>query len=375
MTPEAQEFKDQLFLDMSLHILTPIYQSKRLDGLRGDIMHKRSLMVLKPCLLPEINGVHLLDDPKVRQIIQDEADRAPRVFFEKMRLEYWLNMRAGRFYQTKRDWSNRVLPTNFIHDFSSISVLAVRRALAHAGGTHPHEDTYNISTSELKRQAVLEWSIPNHEKATYAKFLEIDTRKLNAAELFRKLIYNILMSTSIPNNLEGSQWALIEQSMLDWSDFGRDIHPQNVDTLWNSTDFYDERNLFAYNPATRYIELKTELVRPQDFNHYDNRNLLGFIQSRTSHDASLSSLVIYVPGVGVHVPPDFDPNKFEYSHEVPAIGTEAIFTALPSSDYASVHFEASVQLNPGKNEFVIRIISQDRLVTNTYTVNITRANT
>ena len=375
MIPEAQEFKNRLFLEMSLHILGEIYQSKRLDGLRGQIMHQRTMMILKPCLLPEVNGTHLLDDPKVRQIIKDEADRVPRVFFEKMRLEYWLNMRDGRFYQTKSDWSNRVISTNFIPDFSAVSELEVRGefGLAHSGGTHRRsEDTYVIGEVERNRQVVVEWAIPNHEKATYARFLETDTHKLNAAELFRKLIYNILMSTSIPANLEGSQWALIERSLVDWLDFGRDIRHLNIDALWNSDLFYDERSLYVYNPETRLIELRSELVRPQDFEHYENRNVLGLLQSHNSHDAGLSTLVIYVPGVGIHVPPNFDSDTYEYSHQVPVDGTQAIFTALPRSDHASINFEASVQLDIGRNEFLIRIESQDRLLVNMYKVTITR---
>ena len=375
MTPEAQEFKNQLFLEMSLHILGEIYQSKRLDGLRGQIMHQRTMMILKPCLLPEVNGVHLLDNPKVRQIIKDEADRAPRVFFDKMRLEYWLNMRDGRFYQTKSDWSNRIISTNFIPNFSFVSELEVRGefGLSHSGGTHRRsEDTYVIRESERRRQSVVEWGIKNYKKASYAKFLETEETKLNAAKLFCKLIYNILMSTSIPDNREDSKWALIEHSMIDWLDFGRDIRHSNINTLWDSELFYDERNLYAYNPETRIIELRSELVRPQDFSHYDNRNVLGLIQSHNSHDAGLSTLVIYTPGVGVHVPADFDSNRFEYSYEVPSRATQSIFTALPISDYAAVHFETTVQLELGENEFLIRVESQDRLLVNIYRITIIR---
>ena len=387
------DFQDTYFIDMGRLMSEPYYNALRTSGIRGKLMHDRSLMLLKACHILD----HSTDSVDFREILSREESINAMVFFNSVNISEWSHLPHGRLYKSKSNWSSSLVRD--FPDFSRVTDIAIYDRLGYSSPT-PEDSTglRLLRETDENWQHACEWAIREQEKAFRAMVLEPNRNKRRAATIFSALIFNNLLVSTYSSNRTGERWESLVKSMVTWEEFGRDLDLGNANVLLPSRqsllsdisigyhdilrDFYHRYNVYLYNPSTYEVEL----VRSQsisggsripnfasDRGYYLVRSVLGYAQDEDTKNAKLVGMSV-ADRNGVtfaNLSPDFSSTVYAYTATVGYAIEEVWIIANPVGE-ADVENTGHTILDVGENVINVRVTSEDQTAFEIYRLTVTR---
>ena len=372
------------------------------SGVRGDLMHNRTIMILRQILA--LTPTTFNENAKI--ILDTEMALPTFLFYERMDLAKWNAIRSDRFYKVTTNWGAEIVAITELPNFFDISVLDVIKGLGFIGNsTTLLNSDYNVSLQHLRKQRVIEWSINEYSKANAQTTTVGDGTLINReitrkkTEVFRSYIYNTLHMGLNPINLENSRWGTLKQNLREWKEFGKLFDQRNLDTILEQREaFFSNRDVYlwggredrtlqrAVNRGTLDTRLRPVAnTIPQPGRNQDNyyvREILGIPQPYDVHIASFSVLAVYDSVTNneitlVNIPRTGGRSRSAtVSSRVTSIriGYQASnsLAHVTIKSETSPFIEGSSRLITGDNIYTLIVMSQDLEQSQTHTITITK---
>ena len=356
-----------------------------MHGVRGKIAHDRLMLIARQSLVDTA-----FDTQAHRDILEKQAQIPTSVFFDRVNIAGWSDIKPNVFYRVGTDWKAERVDS--LPSFADITNEQVHELLGYSGGD-PEDNLlsadYTISVADRRLQQVCEWAVTEYPKASVHTYGNIgataDDRLLRrVASIFKGLVYATLHMALNPENLTDTKWELLKRNLVTWKTVAKRLTDSLINVLYavdnrfydgNVVWLWDEDDLFRARVAIETetvdnaaADLEADAIPEYGLgkDHYTVREILELRQPIDVTDATLSALsVVDADDTALALTPVFASDVTEYTVDAPA---DAVLTptATPTYEFATVVISASV------SKFTILVESQDQESVTVYTIAVNR---